>query len=90
MQLPSHLLLQVFAPALLHEHQAGEEQVKKNTRFANNMHQCMQEIIAEALGPRSGDKRAAEDQTEARLIKIAKTAAAEAGIAKTAAADSGS
>ena len=80
MQLPSHLLLQVFAPALLHKHQMGEEQVKKNTRFANNMHQCMQEIIIEALGARSGDKRAAEDQTEARLLKIAKTAAAEAGI----------
>ena len=58
----------------------GEEQVKKNTRFANNMHQCMQEIIAEAVGARSGDKRAAEDQTEARLLKVAKTAAAEAGI----------
>ena len=58
----------------------GEERVKKNTGLENNMHQGFQEIIAAAMGPRSGDKRAAEDQTEARVLKIAKTAAAEAGL----------
>lgn len=32
----------------------GEEQVKKNARLENNMHQEFQEIIAAAMGARSG------------------------------------
>lgn len=70
----------MFAPALLHEHQAGEERVKKNTKLANDLHQGLREVMTEVLQGQAGTKRAMNEQTEARVLKVAKTAAAAAGV----------
>lgn len=54
--------------------------MKKNTRLANDLHQGLKEVMTEVLQAQPGTKRAAEDQTEARVMKVAKTAAAAAGV----------
>ena len=70
--------MQVFAPALIHAHEAADRQVRKNTHLANNLEEGLTSIIKDAI--QNGLNSSLGAEAEKHVRKTVRTAAASADV----------